>query len=636
VEETPWPLTTARAIQRLLNDTPGDILAFLPGVGEIRATADYLEATVVEQGLRLFPLHGELPPEEQDRALQAYPQRKIVLATNVAETSVTVEGITAVVDTGLARQKLYDVTVGLDRLQLTNISRASAEQRAGRAGRTQPGVCVRLWSESSHRSRPEQTDPEIRRIDLAGAAMDLFALGENPATFPWLDPPNAIMLQQALQLLERLGSVRDGKLTEIGQQMARLPVHPRLGRLMIEGARLGNPRRTALAAALLSERDPFVRGPAEHETPSDVLDRIESLEAIERGGRGTKDLVNRQGVRFLFAARDQLLRSLEGAFPNRRCSDDEVVLRSLLAAFPDRLCRRREPASPRGVMVGGRGVKLAPSSGVMKAELFLAIDVDAGQAETLVRQASLVERDWLDPTQVREQVDVEFDEATEKVSASRRTYFADLIIEEKPSRESGNEVLLQAAQKYRDRVLPKSDSAAGKYLLRLHSLRQWMPHLELPNFEGHDLDELLTWLVPGCRSFEEVRRADWLQAIQSKLTHRQRQLVEEEAPERLEVPSGSQIALTYEEGRPPILAVRIQEMFGLPETPRIAGGRVKVLLHLLAPNYRPQQVTDDLASFWTNTYPIVRKELRARYPKHSWPEDPRVAEPRRGTRKPSN
>jgi ATP-dependent helicase HrpB len=626
-EDDRWPLATARAISRVLDHTPGDVLAFLPGVGEIRAAAEDLQTLIGDDAL-VLPLHGELPTEEQDRALLSQSRRKVVLATNVAETSVTVEGVTAVVDSGLARQLIYDPSVGLDRLELVNISRASADQRAGRAGRTQPGMCVRLWNEASHRSRPEQTEPEIRRVDLAGAALNLLALGETVETFPWLDPPHEHVVRQAIELLELLGAVNAGRLTEVGRSLARIPAHPRLGRLLLEGAGLGESRQAALTAALLSERDPFPRGPATHTTPSDILDRMEALE----GGPSPAGPINRGAARFIIRSRDQLVRLVEEPQfrVEDRCSPEEAIGRALLAAFPDRLCRRREAGSPRGVMVSGRGVKLAPSSGVTQAELFLAIDVDAGQAETLVRQASAVHRDWLPAERLRESVDVEFDDVAARVVAWKRTRFEDLVIDERPAntldRERVAAVLTDAALRNLNHIVPAADSSAGQFRTRVRCLRVWMPELGLPEFNDADVREVLSWLAPGRRSLDELRAADWEKAFRSKLTHVQRQAVDREAPERIEVPSGSLIAMTYEEGRPPVLAVRIQEVFGLADTPRVASERVKVLLHLLAPNYRPQQVTDDLASFWANTYPVVRKELRSRYPKHAWPDDPLSAE----------
>jgi len=638
LQDDRWPLATAKAVARALDQSPGDVLAFLPGVGEIRAAAEDLTELVADNVL-ILPLHGELPAEEQDRALLPQVCRKVVLATNVAETSVTVEGIMAVVDTGLARQLNYDPAVGLDRLTLVNISRASADQRAGRAGRTQPGICVRLWSEVSHRSRPAQTEPEIRRVDLAGAALQLLTVGERVESFPWLDPPSQNAIDQSLALLEQLGAVEGGQLTDDGRALARLPVHPRLGRLLLEGARLGEARRVALAAAVLSERDPFPRAPARHSTTSDLLDRVEALE----GGESPLEPANRGAARFVLRARDQLLRLIEQSSRHARRDElgrDEAFGRALLAAFPDRLCRRREPGSSRGIMVGGRGVTLAPSSAVTQAELFVAVEVDAGKTETIVRQASAVHRDWLPPKRLRESVDVEFNEAAGRVVAWKRVRFDDLVIEERAANAANEELvtatLIDAAIRHLDRVLPPLDSPAGQFRTRVRCLSAWMPELGLPEYNESAMREVLSWLAPGCRSLDDIRRRDWEEALRGKLTHAQRQAVDREAPERIAVPSGSRIAVAYEEGRPPVMAVRIQEMFGLADTPRVAGGRVKVLLHLLAPNYRPQQVTEDLASFWANTYPTVRKELRARYPKHAWPDDPLTAEPqRRPRRKPS-
>jgi ATP-dependent helicase HrpB len=288
-------------------------------------------------------------------------------------------------------------------------------------------------------------------------------------------------------------------------------------------------------------------------------------------------------------------------------------------------------------MVGGRGVRLAPSCGVREPELFLCLDTDAGEGEAWVRQASGVRREWLTPEMLTVTIEVEFDPATERVIARKRTRFLDLMIDETlanlPADEAIATVLADAAAQNLPRVLPADDTLAGNFLLRVRCLAEWMPELNLPKFDEPDLRELLRWLSAGCRSFDELRRADWLGALQGKLTHAQRQAVEREAPERIAVPSGSRIALTYEPGRPPVLAVRIQELFGLTDTPRIAAGRVRVLLHLLAPNYRPQQVTDDLASFWANTYLQVRKELRARYPKHAWPDNPLTASPERRPRR---
>jgi ATP-dependent helicase HrpB len=648
----PVSVAATAAVRQLLDQTPGDLLVFLPGLQEIRQTDHHLEELAAERDLAVLPLHGDLPLEQQDAALLPQARRKVVLATNVAESSVTVEGITGVVDTGLARILQFDPHVGLDRLRLMPISRASADQRAGRAGRTRRGVCLRLWSEANHRVRPEQTEPEIRRVDLAGALLQLLSMGEDIAGFPWLELPQEATVAQALILLRRLGAVHEQHVTDLGQALARLPVHPRLGRFLIDGQRFGQPERAALAAALLSERDPFPRTlEAPHErqerhapTPSDVLDRVEALEAFERQRQKVSALgtLHPGAARNILRARDQLVRLLRqetsGSVPVQQ--SDDGLLRALLGAFPDRLARRRQPGGRRGVMVGGRGVHLARSSGVLASELFLCIDVDAGAGEALVRQASAVQRDWLSADQLQITTTVLFDESTEKVVARRRLHFEDLVIEETPAafpdEEQVAQVLADAAGQRLERVLPPPDSPAGRYLTRLRCLQQWLPELHLPEFQSAELQALLPWLCAGARSFADLRTGSWLPAFQSRLSPAQRQAVDREAPERLQVPSGSRLALQYEVGRPPVLAVRIQELFGLRDTPRLAGGRVPVLLHLLAPSGRPEQVTDDLASFWNNVYPTIRKSLRARYPRHAWPEDPWTATAEsRPRRKPS-
>lgn len=642
LENLTIPDRAAEGVRRILGRSEGDILAFLPGVGEILQTARRLETVAAERNLAVMPLYGDLPAEKQDDVLAplASGQRKVVLATNVAETSITIEGITGVVDTGAARTLVFDPHVGMDRLQLVRISQASADQRAGRAGRTQPGVCLRLWPERTHRHRAPHDEPEIRRLDLAGPVLQLRAWGEaDLKAFPWYEPPSEAAIDQAETLLRRLDALdAGGGVSELGQGMARLPVGPRLGRMVLEGQRRGQPEAVALAAALLSERDPFSsrdddpsrRRQARGNSESDVLDRVAALEAFDQSGRSDTPFgpIHRSAAKYVLHVRDQLLRELRRNARPSQTEDtaDEVVLRALLAAFPDRLVRRSAPGSRFGRMVGGRGVRQAESSAVRDAPLYLAIDVDRGQSEAFVRQASAVERDWLPAEHLARRTEVDFDRAARRVVARRRVYWEDLLLEETPEAlPEGPEVariLAYAAEEAFAEVFPWDDSAAADYVSRVRSLAGWMPELELPSLDEQGLKAVLPTVCAGCRSFDELRKAPWLAAIQSLLTPQQYQAVEREAPERIEVPSGSRIKLHYEPGKPPVLAVRIQEVFGLMETPRVARGRVPVLLHLLAPNMRPQQVTDDLASFWKNTYHQVRKDLRRRYPKHAWPEDP--------------
>lgn len=652
--ETPLVEAIAAEVRAVMDRTPGDVLVFLPGLREIRQTAQVLEGIDAE----VLSLHGDLPPEQQDRALQQLDRRKVVLATNVAETSVTVEGVTAVVDSGLARQMEFEAAIGMDRLRLVPISRASADQRAGRAGRMQPGICVRLWDEAGHRSRPEQTLPEIQRVDLCAAVLQLLALGETDAArFPWLDPPRPESLSESLRLLDQLGLTANGGITDLGHAAAGLPVHPRLGRLLLEGQRLGCSDRAALAAALLSERDPFLRefdsGPPVRRataTVSDVLDRVEAMEAFEATGQldGPLGRLHRGGARAVLEVRDQLKQLVASgerqppdpndtkAMTSSACQDD-ALLRCIFTAYSDRLARRREPGSTRALTVGGRGVKLAPTSGVTESELFVCVDVDAGGTDSLVRLASGVKREWLPTDHITTHIEILFDDTVGKLAARKLTRFDDLVLDETPAHiadeDEAARVLAAAAARRLQEVLPDPQSDAGRFRTRVRCLRQWVPELNLPQFDDTDLGVALESLARGRRSLAELRSGPWLDVMKGLLSYEQWQAVEREVPERIEVPSGSLLPVEYAEGRPPVLAARIQELFGLTETPRLARGRVKVLLHLLAPNFRPQQVTDDLASFWKNGYPLVRKELRARYPRHSWPDDPLTAEPLRGPKR---
>jgi ATP-dependent helicase HrpB len=640
LDRRPLAENVCEGIERVLARTDGDCLVFLPGLGEIRQCERQLAGRAEQQRLAVLPLYGDLPAEQQDAVLRPAQSRKVILATNVAETSLTIEGVTGVVDSGLARVLQFDEHTGLDRLELSLISKASAEQRAGRAGRTQGGYCLRLWPEAAHRVRPEFELPEIQRVDLAGAVLHVLCWIEPDLTaFPWFEQPSAAALERAQSLLELLEATRDGAITTLGREIAALPVHPRIGRLLVEGRRLGVSDQAALAAALLSERDPFERDPrpayarqATVRSRSDVLDRVHALEAFESEGRLVSEVgtLHRGGARQVLKSRDQLLRlTHNSARQEPRPPGDEPLLRAIFAAYPDRLTRRRDPGSRRGLLIGGRGVRLAEQVALGDEELYVSIDVDAAGGEALVRQASAVERAWLPADRIKTETVVEFDDQAEKVTAKKCVSFGSLVLEQSQAGLPGDEevaVALAAAAATRlDRVFPADDRDVAGFRTRAACLAQWMPDLNLPPLDDDQLRSLLPQLAVGRRSLADLRRAPWLHALKSLFTWPQLQTIDREAPERIEVPSGSRVTLAYELGRPPVLAVRIQEVFGLQETPRIAGGRVRVLLHLLAPNMRVAQVTDDLASFWANTYALVRKDLRARYPKHAWPEDPYTA-----------
>ena len=574
----------AEAVRAVLARPGGHVLCFLPGAPEIRRA----EAALAGVPARVRPLHGRLSAEEQDAALAPSPgARKVVLATNVAETSLTVDGVTDVVDTGQQKVLRFDPASGLDRLVLERVSADSAEQRAGRAGRTGPGRVVRLW-DARDRLRPRR-EAEILRVDLASPALEILAWGGDPRTFEWFEAPEAARLEAALRLLERLGATRAGRLTSRGEAMHRLPLHPRLARVVVEAGG----RRAAAACAVLAEGwRPAGEPPT---TDSDVLtaaDRIGDAPA---------------GVKAAARELEQVARGAGTA--GRTGETDEAIRRALLAGFPDRVVRRREPLSPRLVLPTGQGAVLGRESGVRGGELLLALDVTgdaAGDAgEPIVRAASLVEREWLAP------IDTEtvhrFDEPSGAVRAFACDRYEGLLLGERPvpvDPDRSAELLAAAIER---RGLGGAASALANRLRAagleadLHAAvlgacrgRTRLPSLERPE----------EWLDPGVRA-----RLDRL------------------APGRLALPSGRTAALEYRDDGAIVAAVKLQELFGLADTPRIGPRQSPVLFELLAPNGRAVQTTRDLRSFWERTYPEVRKELRGRYPRHPWPEDPWTAEP---------
>ncbi len=638
----------ADTILRTAERVRGDMLVFLPGKGEISQVSKLLSREAAVRDCEVIPLHGSLPLEQQSRAIHAGERRRIVLSTNVAETSLTIEGIRAVIDSGQARVMRFNPGAGLNRLQLEPVSQSSATQRAGRAGRLEEGVCIRLWDERSHRARPEHLEPEIHRVDLSGAVLQLYHWGERPDAFPWFEPPRQESLTAAVQLLELLGAVKDDRITALGRRMAELPVSPRLARMLLEAQRTGRTREIAFIAAMISERDPFLRERTSHgrgRPPTrqasrwdcDLTQRLNSLQDYYQRGQSQTPFgeIHRAAAHTI----KQVATNFESMLPDDGAveesdavsSTSHAIALALLSAFPDRLARRRKPGDSKARMTGGRGVRLAPGSGVLQPELFLCIDVDDASPEANVRQACGVDASWLPAEHLHQREEQFFNPSRKQVEARQRQYFRDLMLSEQTAaitdQQQCSEVLFAEARKQLASVLPGDDSAFHRWLTRIRCLREWAPELELPECDNALIESVLTDLCHNRRSFAELRAAPWLDWLKSRLSPEQLHAVDQQCPEKIEAPSGSRIQLQYEPGKPPVMAVRIQEVFSWTATPRIAAGRVPVLLHLLAPNFRPQQVTDDLASFWANTYPVVRKELRRRYPRHSWPEDPLTAEP---------
>ena len=629
----------------------GHLLVFLPGFGEIRRLARRIAPAAASAGALVLPLHGSMSAEEQDRALRPSDRRKIILSTNVAETSLTIDGVTTVIDCGLARTVRYDGARGIDRWETGRISRASADQRAGRAGRTGPGTCIRLWSERDQRGRPEFEQPEIHRVDLSSTVLALHAWGvRDPATFDWFDAPNPERLAEAERLLRLLGAV-DGdapRITPMGEAIMALPVHPRLARLLVAARECDRARDGATIAALLSEKDIRLNETRERaesqggrrlatHSESDILDRLDLMAEAEAAGfipslrgRGIDPAQARQVARL----RDDLLgrpfrRRLDAKSSDRDTDDD--LLKCILLAYPDRVAKRRGLPGT-GVMVGGRGVFLGPESVVRDADLYVAIDARedrrAGVLEARVTLASVARLEWLEelfPAHVRLERETRYDEPRRRVVSTNQLQYHDLLLGEDviASTESvlAGSHLAEALRSQAASIFRNNPNAA-QWLSRVDLLQRTLSELSWPVWSDQVFEELLETVCEGKSRLEDVERADLVPYLQSRLTPAQNRELQESAPQMLSLPSGRLAKLAYEPGRAPILAVRLQELFGWTETPRLARGRVPVLLHLLGPNNRPVQITDDLKSFWTTTYHQVRKDLRRRYPKHSWPEDP--------------
>jgi ATP-dependent helicase HrpB len=643
-EKRPLHELIAKYVPEALHETAGHVLVFLPGVGEIMRCQDALAPLAGRVGCALLPLFGDLPADEQDRVLKDLGQRKIILATNVAETSLTIEGVTAVIDSGKARQMHVAPSTGLPRLELVPISRAAADQRAGRAGRTAPGVCWRLWDEASHKSRPDAETPEVLRGDLAEPFLQLLAIGECD-DFPWLDSPPPGAVDNALGLLALLGAIdAQQRITPLGRELVRLPAHPRLSRLLLAGAAHGVLRETSIAAALLSDRDPFraavhgSRGPREYgavRSRSDLVDRVFALQAFHAGVDPSDRALELHagGARNVLRAAEQLYHLADFPMAERAADPAIALMRALLEAFPDRLAKLRPGTQDRALLVGGRGIRIDTASRVRGEPLFLAIELNDAGGEARARIVSAVDRSWLPEQSLTTREELFYNPSKSQVEARRRTYWSDLMLEETPvpisDAAAAAEILAQQARQQLDRVLPPPESAAANFRARVRWLGAAMPELDLPSLDDNELENMLPEICLGLRSLHDVRNADWLSLFHDRVGYHRVNEIERLAPAQLEVPSGNWHKISYEAGKPPTLSVRIQELFGLRQTPSIAGGRVPLLLHLLGPNYRPQQVTADLPSFWQNAYPEVKKELRRRYPKHAWPDDPLKAQPTR-------
>lgn len=582
--------SVAEAAIELLDATAGQVLCFLPGASEIRRAIGDLQSRV-RRNVNVVPLHGSLDAAEQDVALKPSNNRRIIVATNIAETSLTVPGVMAVVDGGLQKVARYDAARGIDSLETERITMDAADQRAGRAGRLAPGVVRRLW-DSRDRLRPHR-EPEIDRIDLSSTALDVIAWGGDPRTLEWFERPRDERIDAALSLLARLGLIDGrGRLTAIGNRVRRLPIHPRLAAMLVAA---GGAQSMARACALLSER--HFLAPRAASTSCDLLSALDDWASVPPHVR-------------------QVATQLSNLESNASGLTEAGFRRAIFAGYPDRVAQRREPGSPDLLLASGTGATVGTESGVRGGDFLVALEIARVSQSShtpqfaKVRIASVVDREWLEPNSST--IEHRFDVAAGRVRASRVDRYDALTLAEHPV-PVDPEI---AAPLLADAWLERGPDDRDASLLR--RLR----------FIGQDIDlvALVRAAAYGARSIDDVR-------IESALTPDAIRALATDAPESLAVPSGRHAALSYNDDGSVSASVKLQELFGLAETPRVGRQREPVVLSLLAPNGRPVQVTRDLRSFWDRTYPEVRKELRGRYPKHPWPEDPWTAPPTARTEK---
>ncbi|MBA3889616.1 MAG: ATP-dependent helicase HrpB, partial [Gemmatimonadaceae bacterium] len=643
----------AATIRRALGEHQGDVLAFLPGAGEIARTARLLDDDTLPAGAYVAPLHGSLDEGAQDLAIapSRAGERKIVLATTIAQTSLTIDGVRIVVDSGMQRVPRFSPRTGMSRLETVRVSHASAEQRRGRAGRTAPGMCYRLWDEHEHHGLLPFDRPEILEADLAPLALELASAGITRAdALQWLDAPPAASLAQAGELLRTLGAVdSSGRITAHGRKLATLAAHPRVAHMLLHGLAQGEDVATVACdlAALLGQRDILRFGPAPDAGDADVRLRLEVLHDLERRGVAAAvpgGEVDRGAARHAMLEARQWRRTLR--IPDSAGYRVDAAGQLLAAAYPERIAQRRTPADgvsrTRYLLRNGSGAELTGTRSLAGAPFLAVAELGGAGAEPRIRLAApltLAELHHVGADSIERELTVEWDDATGTVQARERTRIGAIVIADSAARAPDPDALLAALlagiRSSGLLILPWSPDAAA--LRERMAFAQRAAPADWPDVsDAALLGSLEEWLAPsayGRTGRQALAGIDLRAALESLLPWNRRQELDRFAPSHWEVPSGSRIRIDYAVAEAPVLAVRLQEVFGLHETPRIAGGRVPLTVHLLSPAHRPVQVTQDLAGFWRTGYFDVKKEMKGRYPKHYWPDDPLVAEPRRTTRK---
>ena len=627
----------SQTIRKALNEETGDILAFLPGVAEIQRVKRLLEEAELSSQIQIRPLFGDLSREAQALAINPSPsqQRKIVLATSIAETSLTIEGVRIVIDAGLQRSPRFSPRSGMSRLETIPVTQASAEQRRGRAGRLAPGVCYRLWSKEEQKRLLAHGKPEIMEADLAGLALELAQWGvSDPGQLQWLTPPPAAAYSQARDLLMQLAALDDkGRITAHGERMARLGMHPRLAHMVLMGEQLEDGNLACEIAALLGERD-IIKGSYRE---ADLRQRLELLHSHDNGVQ-----VNRAVVQRVRLTSQRWQRQLTQSKPST--SFDHCGL--LLAfAYPDRIAQRRPGGEPRYRLSNGRGAAFQAPQGISNEPYLVIAELDAGQQESRIFLAAPISDGELEQhfaKQLHTHTFIGWDNRSASVLAKRQCKLGALVLDEQTLKEVPEEQLAQGLidgiRQQGLRALPwnKESNNLRTRVMLLHSHHCTSPDNKAwPDMsDAALLDNLEQWLAPyisGGSKLSHLSQLNMQEILTQLLSWPQQQQLEQQAPTHLQVPSGSRIRIDYASPSP-VLAARLQELFGMLETPRIADGKVPLTIHLLSPAQRPIQVTQDLASFWANTYQEVKKDLKGRYPNHYWPEDPYLAKATRKVR----
>jgi ATP-dependent helicase HrpB len=651
----PWELAADAFSDFVNSGGKGDVLVFMPGGFEISQTIQAIRNVSESRGFLVLPLHGELSPRDQDAAVARYEQPKVVVSTNVAETSVTIDGVRLVIDSGLARMARYDANRGINTLLVEKISQASSDQRAGRAGRTAPGKCLRLWSRSEHDERAPQELPEIKRLDLSEVVLTLKAAGvEDLRKFRWLEKPDEISLTHAEELLADLGALRRVaqagmpalQITELGRKMLAFPTHPRYSRMLLAAQEYGCVHQACLVAALTQGRDLLLRGGGKdvQNDRDDLLGEKASSDFwilmrawnFAQKNQFRLDACRRLGIHAVTAKQvgplfEQFLRIAkdEGLDITPREIKDEALQKCILIGFSDRVARRLDQGTLRCELVHGRRGVLARESVVSKAELFVAAEIReveqrGGEVNTILSIATAIEINWLRelfPEDLKREVQVQWDAQAKRVLAAELVRFRDLALAAKridpPPADAAAQLIANEINAGR-LPLPNWDHHVEQWLLRLKLLCQHCADFQLPPITDDDKKSIIEQLCHGAVSYKDIKEREVKPVVMSWLSHAQRELLDKHAPERLTLSNGRTPKVNYEEGRAPFISLRIQELYGVTQTPKIALGRVAVTVHILTPGMKPIQVTSDLANFWREHYPKIKSELQRQYPKHEW------------------